>query len=90
LQSGDKYNTIKRNDQNFILRSGFISMLLSPEIMRSLLLLCLLGMTLLAGLFLRGRSLSFSAYLGWGLLTILLPLLGPFLVILLHPGSRRN
>jgi len=65
-------------------------MLISPEIMRSLLLICLLGMATLAAFFLRQRSLSFTDYLRWGLLLILLPLLGPFLVILASPGKRRS
>ena len=65
-------------------------MFLSAELMRFLLLFCLLGMVLLAVLYLRGRRLSLAAYLGWGLLIILAPLLGPFLVILLHPGRSSN
>ena len=65
-------------------------MLFSADVMRLLLLLCLLGMLVLAGMFLRGRKLSMPAYLGWGLLSILVPLLGPFLVILMHPGAPRS
>lgn len=65
-------------------------MLISPDTMRSLLLICLLGMATLAAFFLRQRSLSFADYLRWGLLLILLPLLGPFLVILATPGKRRS
>lgn len=61
----------------------------SPDIMRALLLVCLLGMAVLAALFLRQRSLSLFAYLGWGLLIVLLPLLGPFLVLLKRPGKQR-
>jgi uncharacterized membrane protein YukC len=57
--------------------------------MRILLLACLIGMAILAALFLRKRSLSIPAYLGWGLLIILVPLIGPFLVILLQPGTKR-
>ncbi len=63
-------------------------MLLSPDTMRVLMVLCLLGMTLLAIFFLRRRGLSFTAYLSWGLLAILLPVVGPFLVILRRPGQR--
>ena len=61
---------------------------LTPDIMRFLLLICLLGMAILAGLYLRKRNLSYSAYLGWGLLIVLVPLLGPFLVIFMRPGGR--
>jgi len=63
-------------------------MLISPDVMRILLLACLIGMAILAALFLRMRSLSIPAYLGWGLLIILVPLIGPFLVILLQPGTK--
>ena len=59
---------------------------ISPDVMRILLVLCLAGMALLAAFYLRGRKLTFTEYLGWGLLAILLPILGPFLVILSHPG----
>jgi hypothetical protein len=62
----------------------------SPDLMRALLVLCLLGMTIFAAFFLRTRQLAFSAYLLWGLLALLLPLLGPFLVILSNPGSKRT
>lgn len=62
----------------------------SPDIMRALLVICLLGMAVLAALFLRQRSLSLIAYLGWGLLIVLLPILGPFLVLLTRPGKQRT
>jgi hypothetical protein len=60
-------------------------MFLSPTVMRVLLVLCLAGIALLAVLFLRSRRLSLAAYVGWGLLAVFLPLIGPFLVILLSP-----
>jgi hypothetical protein len=62
-------------------------MLLSADLMRFLLLLCIIGLAFLAAFSLRGRSLSFLGYLGWGALIIFLPLIGPFLVILFRPGS---
>lgn len=58
--------------------------------MRLLLFLCMLSMALLAAFFLRGRSLSLLEILSWGALIVLVPLIGPFLVILLQPGSRRQ
>ena len=68
-------------------------MLLSPDIMRLCLCLCLLAMAVLAACSLRGRTLSTPAFLGWGLLLVLVPLIGPFFVILLgsrnRPGRRR-
>lgn len=53
-----------------------------------MLAVCMLGMMVLAGLYLRRRPLSPAQYLAWGAL-ILLPLVGPFLVILLQPGTPR-
>lgn len=62
---------------------------LSPETMRILLAACIVAMALLAILYLRRRELSTPEHIACGLL-ILLPLLGPFLVILLHPGAPRQ
>lgn len=64
-------------------------MLISPDVMRALLWLCLIGMALLAAFYLRQRSLSIYGYLGYSLLILLVPLLGPFLVILSRPGAAR-
>ncbi len=60
------------------------------ETMRFLLLACLAGMALLALFYLRRRQLPFWAYVAWGLLALLLPLVGPFLVIFYHAGERRK
>jgi len=64
-------------------------MLLSAFVMRMLLALCLLGTAVLAVLYLRQRRMSRAAYLAWGLLAILLPLVGPFVVMTRQPGRRR-
>ena len=63
-------------------------MYISPAVMRTLILLCVIGMMLLGIFYLRQRRLSFWAYLGWGLLALLLPVVGPFLVISSAPGER--
>jgi uncharacterized membrane protein len=63
-------------------------MFITPEVMRTLLVLCILGMVLLAAFFLRQRDLSFYEYISWGMLILFVPLLGPFLVILSRPGVR--
>jgi hypothetical protein len=60
---------------------------LTPGVMQVFLILSALGMALLAGLYLRRRKLTFSEYLRWGLIIVLLPLVGPFLVILSRPGK---
>ena len=65
-------------------------MLLSADWMRLLLCLCLIGIAILAAFFLRGRRLSLFEYLGWGALIVLLPLIGPFLVVLIQPGTSRK
>lgn len=62
-------------------------MLLSREIMHFLILLCLIGMALLAVFFLRTRRMTLYSYIAWGLLALMVPVLGPFLVILSHPGD---
>lgn len=60
---------------------------LTRETMRILILLCLIGMALLAAFFLRTRRMSLNSYIAWGMLALFVPLLGPFLVILSHPGE---
>ena len=61
----------------------------TAETMRALLVDCMAGMALLAAFYLRRREMSTGAYVAWGLLALLVPLLGPFLVILNHPGHLR-
>jgi hypothetical protein len=56
--------------------------------MRYLLLACLIGMVLLAGLYLRRRKLSMAELILCGALIILVPLLGPYLVLLMQPGEE--
>ena len=58
---------------------------LSADLMRIMLVIYLLGMSLLAALYLRSRVMGCEAYFGWGILAILLPVLGPFLVIIFAP-----
>jgi hypothetical protein len=63
---------------------------ISPQLMRLLLVICLLGMALLAVLSLRQRKMPVAATIAWGLVAILLPLVGPFIVLLVHPGENRQ
>jgi len=63
-------------------------MWLNAETMRFLLMGSLIGMAYLGVFFLRGRRMAWWSYTLWGLLTVLLPAIGPFLVILLKPGNR--
>ncbi|RPI31376.1 MAG: hypothetical protein EHM70_11670 [Chloroflexota bacterium] len=62
---------------------------LPPEVMRVFLVLCLFGMALLGILFLRRRNLPFWSYVGWSFLVIFLPVVGPFLAILIKPGQKQ-
>jgi len=63
-------------------------MLLTPEFVRWVMLIGLLSIACLTCLYLRRRNLTARAYLTWGLLAILFPLIGPFLVLLSKPGKR--
>ncbi|MEJ2706745.1 MAG: hypothetical protein P8074_03930 [Anaerolineales bacterium] len=62
-------------------------MFITPQVMRTLLFVCMIGMAILAAVYLSRRRLSFYDYLAWGLLAILVPVIGPFLVILSRPGE---
>jgi hypothetical protein len=56
-------------------------------VIRSILLIDMVAMALLALFYLRQRRMSWVSLLGWGLLAILLPVLGPFLVMVTRPGE---
>jgi membrane-bound metal-dependent hydrolase YbcI (DUF457 family) len=58
-------------------------------IMKAVLLVNILAMAFLAVFYLRRRQLGWAAYFFWGLLAIVLPVLGPFLVIASRPGRWR-
>ena len=60
---------------------------MNSEMLRLLPAGKLVDMSLLAMLSLRRHKLTFSQYTFWGLLALLVPGLGPFLVILLQPGK---
>jgi hypothetical protein len=62
---------------------------ITPDLMRLLLLICMLSMVILAAFYLRARELSTWWYALWSLVVILLPLIGPFFVIWMRPGSKR-
>ena len=55
--------------------------------LRLLLFLILFVLYLLALLSLLRRSLTVLQFSAWGLFALLVPALGPFLVILVHPGQ---
>jgi len=57
------------------------------EILRIMLFACLFGMVMVAIFYLRQRKLSTMAYLLWGLFAVVVPVLGPYLVIISRPGE---
>ncbi len=65
-------------------------MLLFSDFIRLLLIFCFTGMAVLALLYLRRRRLPSVGYFLWGLVAILLPFVGPFLVIISQPGEKRQ
>jgi hypothetical protein len=54
-----------------------------------LLLTDIAGLALIAIFYLRRRQLSWTGYLLWGIIA-LIPLMGPFLVILGRPGQTKG
>ena len=61
----------------------------ATETLRTLLWLDLIGVALIALAALQHRRLSLARFTFWGLITICLPLVGPFLALLWgRPGPR--
>jgi hypothetical protein len=60
---------------------------MNAETLRLLLAIYLIAMYILAMLYLRRRDLNLGAYALWGLFALLVPALGPFLVLLSRPGG---
>jgi len=60
------------------------------DVLRILLGVCIAGMLALAAAYLVQRRLAWHQYLGWGLVALIFPILGPFLVIINRPGVRRT
>jgi hypothetical protein len=54
-----------------------------------LLVLDIFSLAMLAVFYLRKRHMPWFEYLIWGLLALLIPILGPFLVIVSKPGKSR-
>lgn len=59
----------------------------TTDILRVLLYVVLFGMLLIAVLYLRRRKLSKAAYVLWGILALILPVIGPYIVIASRPGE---
>jgi hypothetical protein len=63
---------------------------ITPEFMLNCVFACILAMAVLAVDFLRRRKLTTWEYLLWGLLVLMLPVLGPYLAISTRPGEFRR
>jgi uncharacterized membrane protein YfcA len=59
-------------------------------VLKAVLVITILAMAFLAVLYLRRRQLSWAEYCFWGLVAIVLPVIGPFLVIASRPGKWRT
>jgi hypothetical protein len=63
---------------------------MNAETFRLMLTGYLVAMFVLAMLYLRRRPLTRIQFAAWGLFALLIPALGPFLVILARPGNHRK
>ena len=63
---------------------------MNADLVRLILLGFLIAMFVMAVMFLRERRLPIWAYALWGLFALLVPAVGPFLVILSRPGKPRH
>ena len=61
----------------------------AADILRLLLVVFSFAMLFLSFFYLSRRKLTFWYYLGWGLVAVLIPILGPFLVIASRPGKSQ-
>lgn len=63
---------------------------MTADVLRVLLLLSAICLFSLAIFYLTRREMPIQSFLGWGLLAVVIPFLGPFLVIVTQPGTRRS
>ena len=63
--------------------------MVTRDLLRLVLLVMGSGMLLLSELYLLRRLMDWFDYFAWGILAIVLPVLGPFLVIACRPGEPR-
>ena len=62
---------------------------MTAEILNLALYIVIICLAFLGIFYLRGRQLSWQGYIFWGMLAVLIPVLGPFIVILSRPGDVR-
>lgn len=56
-------------------------------VIRTILIVDIVILSLLALVYLRQRRMHWTSFFGWGLLAVLVPVLGPFMVIARRPGE---
>ena len=61
-----------------------------PNVMIVALGIFIVTMTFLGTSYLRRRKLETWEYIAWGILAIIVPVLGPFIVIASRPGTARK
>jgi hypothetical protein len=61
--------------------------MITADVIRNLLIVDMVALALLALVYLRQRRMSIIEYCFWGLLAILIPVIGPFIVIANRPGE---
>jgi len=77
----------RKNSVQYEQNKRSITMWTPINTLRIIMFACLFGMVLIAVLYLRQRKLSTMVYLLWGLLALILPVVGPYLVIASRPGE---
>ena len=73
---------------DFLVLCLYNKVVMTIETLRIIFLLYLIAAFVLAIFYLRRCQLSFSEYALWGIFALVVPVLGPFLVILARPGSK--
>lgn len=67
-----------------------MTIIMNETTVRLLMSICLFAMFVLALAYLRRRPVTWFQFTLWGLFALLVPGLGPFLVILARPGTTRT
>ena len=61
--------------------------MITAGFVRTMLIIDMIAMALLALIYLRQRKMSWIGYCCWGIVTVAVPFLGPFLLIANRPGE---
>jgi integral membrane sensor domain MASE1 len=66
---------------------GAMNSMTTAGVIRTILVVDIVAMALLAIFYLRQRRMSWAAYCWWSIVALVVPILGPFLVISNRPGE---